>query len=469
VSAGRGRTFHGPRVSSVTQVLPRRRVNVVWVLAVFFVMLALTAASGDTARGRIILAAIQRFLLFYSGVFALIALTAAVGVGLAAADRIVMMPPGRVVAQGVHRAVSLSALAFLIIHIVTEILASRASLLDAFVPFLARGRTFYIGLGTVASDLLVILIVTGIARGRFATKSPWTWRAIHATAYLCWLLSLVHGLLAGRTAKPYVDWSYGACVAAVGLALLVRLVASVRDRRETAPHPVPDRAMGAGLLPPSPPPMSFIGQLPPAPQTARMPRALPSGPVGGQRRDASRGTAAVQHTGELPVAGQHTGPQRAVKETAVPEVPPYSPPLQPLAAYQEPYSGDPYADSAYATGPYPDDAYGDPSYAGVPYPDGMYPRPDYAEGFYPDGTYAEPGYAGAPYPGDADADMPYPGDPYAQGPYGAGPFYPGNPYGAGSYPEPPGQGLWPDHPSWPSNGIADDASRFRQAPDPERL
>jgi DMSO/TMAO reductase YedYZ heme-binding membrane subunit len=462
VSAGRGRTFRGPRVMSVAQVIPRRRVSVVWVLAVFSVMLCLTAASGDTTRGRIILAAIQRFLLFYSGVFALIALTAAVGVGLAAADRMVMMPAGRVVAQGVHRAVSLSALAFLVIHIATEILAARASVIDAFVPFLAHGRTFYIGLGTVASDLLVILIVTGIARGRFATRSPWTWRAIHATAYLCWLLSLVHGLLAGRTAKPYVDWSYGACVAAVGLALLVRLVAKVRDRRETAPHPVPDRASvpGAGLLPP-PPPMSFLGQLAPAPQATRMPRALPAGPADRRETDASRGPAAAQRTGELPVAGQHTGPQRAFREPVVPE-------------YPGPYSGDPYGDPSYAAVPHPDDAYADPSYAdpsygGVPYPDGMYAEPGYADEFYPDGTYGEPGYADAQYSSDADADMPYPGDPYAAGPYGAGPFYPGNPYGAGSYPEAPRQDLWPDHPSWPRNGIDDDASVFRQAPDAERL
>lgn len=468
MSAGRGRSSRGPRVSSVAQVIPRRRVNAVWVLAVFSVMLCLTAASGDTTRGRIILAAIQRFLLFYSGVFALIALTAAVGVGLAAADRMVMMPPGRVVAQGVHRAVSLAALAFLVIHIVTEILASRASVIDAFVPFLAHGRTFYVGLGTVASDLLVILIVTGIARGRFATRSPWTWRAIHASAYLCWLLSLVHGLLAGRTAKPYVDWSYGACVAAVGLALLVRLVAKVRDRRETAPHPVPARASapGAGLLPP-PPPMSFLGQLTPAPQTTRMPRALSAGPAHGRKTDASRGSAAAQHTGELPAAGQHTGPQRAFREPVVPEVQPYSPPL---AQYPEPYSGHPHADPSYAAAPYPDDAYADPSYAGVPYPDDMYAESGYADDeFYPDGTYAEPGYADAQYASDADGDMPYPGDPYAEGPYGARAFYPGNPYGAGSYPEAPRQDLWPDHPSWPSNGIADDASVFRQAPDAERL
>ena len=107
-------------------------------------------------------------MLFYSGVLALVALTAAVGVGIVATDRIVMTPGHRVVAQAMHRAVSFAALAFLATHIVLEILAHRSHVIDAFVPFLAQGRTFYIGLGTIASDLVVLLVVTGIARGRFA-------------------------------------------------------------------------------------------------------------------------------------------------------------------------------------------------------------------------------------------------------------------------------------------------------------
>ena len=49
---------------------------------------------------------------------------------------------------------------------------------------------------------------------------------------------------AGRgTAKPYVDWSYGACVAAAGLALVVRLVAAGRVR-ETAAAPSRRRPPG---------------------------------------------------------------------------------------------------------------------------------------------------------------------------------------------------------------------------------
>jgi DMSO/TMAO reductase YedYZ heme-binding membrane subunit len=235
-------------------------------------------------------------MLFYSGVLALVALTTAVGVGVVATDRIVMTPGHRVIAQAVHRAVSFGALAFLITHIVLEILAHRSHVIDAVVPFLAQGRRFYIGLGTIASDLVVVLIITGIARGRFASRRPGTWRAIHAVAYLMWPLSIVHGLLAGRTARPYVDWSYGACVALVALALMIRFVATIRSQQEKAPHGLPDyvsstaqapmpaiarhdttgqwsavqpSAMQASAVPQARAPQGAM------PQAPRMPRALP--------------------------------------------------------------------------------------------------------------------------------------------------------------------------------------------------
>lgn len=198
-------------------------------------------AAGGTDKDRVILAAVQRFMLSYSGVFALIALTAAVAAGLVATDHIVMRPGGRVISQAVHRALSMAAVGFLASHVLLEILAHRSHLIDTAVPFLASGRTLYLGLGTLASDLVLLIVITGVARRKFAAHWPGTWRAVHVAAYLAWPLAILHGLLGGRLAKPYVDWSYGACLAAVTLALLIRLFATTRSRAELAPHPVPDR------------------------------------------------------------------------------------------------------------------------------------------------------------------------------------------------------------------------------------
>ena len=97
-----------------------------------------------TSIGHVVDLAVQHFMLFYAGVFALIGLCASVGAGLVATDRIVLHPGHRVWVQSAHRAISFGALSFLLIHIVTEILAQRAHVIDAVVPFLSPFRTFYI-------------------------------------------------------------------------------------------------------------------------------------------------------------------------------------------------------------------------------------------------------------------------------------------------------------------------------------
>jgi hypothetical protein len=209
------------------------------------VIIALTVAL--TAQGRQIAGDVQAFLLYYAGVFALLALTAAVVMGLAVTDRMVMTPTSRVVGQAAHRVLSLAALAALLTHIALEIIAHRAQVADSVVPFLAHDKTFFIGLGTLASDLILLVVVTSIWRGRF-TGRPQVWRVIHVTAYLAWLMSILHGLLGGRTAKPYVDWSYGACFAAVTVALAVRLMAAHRGPGHHQPLPVPDRLAASAPL-----------------------------------------------------------------------------------------------------------------------------------------------------------------------------------------------------------------------------
>ena len=230
-------------------------------------------AAGGTAAAGVILASLQRFLLAYSGVFALIALTAAVAAGLIATDRLIVSPAGRVTFQAVHRALSLAAVGFLASHVLLEMLAHRSHAIDVVVPFLASGRTLYLGLGTLASDLVLLIALTGVARRRFAAHWTATWRGVHVTAYLAWPLAILHGLLSGRTAKPYVDWSYGACVAAVAVALVVRLVAPRRSRTVVVPDPAPGLAV-TGLpayLSAPPQPSAYL----PAPPPVH--RALPGG------------------------------------------------------------------------------------------------------------------------------------------------------------------------------------------------
>ena len=339
-------------------------------IAIGAAALAVAVAAGATTKtGQEIALAVQHFLLFYAGVFALVTLTASVGAGLAAADRVVMSPGGRIAAQAAHRAMSFAAVAFLAIHITVEVLAGRSRASDAVVPFLHPGRTFYLGLGTVASDLLVIVVVTGLLRGRFArVRSAWLWRALHGVAYLCWPLAIMHGLLAGRTAKPYVDWSYGACVAAVALALVFRIAAGPRlgetaaSHAEEAPTAIPSPAVplagpgltGAGLAGPGPglpgPGSPFAPGTPPFTSGTR-PSFVPGGTGAWGRR-------------ALPAPSEAAGLTR----------------------------GHPS---------FPGTGSADPGYPGAGYPGQGYPGPGYPAPAGPDGGWAghdEP--AQAPCPGD---------------------------------------------------------------------
>jgi hypothetical protein len=328
-----------------------------WALAICFAVLGFTgalAAAGMTGPGHTIDMAVMHFVLFYAGVFALIGLTAAVGVGLLAADRIVMTPNRRIIAQAVHRAVSFGAMGFLVVHIVTEIMAGRSHPADAVVPFLGHRRMLYLGLGTLASDLFLLVLVTGIMRGRFATRRPtWMWRALHATAYVAWLLGIMHGLLDGRTAKPYVDWSYGACVAAVGIALIVRLVVAARVQ-ETASSPAPAAppwmgAAGAGPWLPG----GAIAQIEPARAhpgvVTRPPLALPAAPAHGMSTPP-RGTPIPPGGMPSPPRGMPMPPGRTSVPPGRISVPPGGMPMPPPGmAPPSPPLGMP-AYPGYATG-----------------------------------------------------------------------------------------------------------------------
>ncbi|MEV1246894.1 hypothetical protein ACIBO2_01570 [Nonomuraea sp. NPDC050022] len=163
------------------------------------------------------------FLEFYAGVFALVLLSATVGLGLLTTERVFLSPSNRVRAQLAHRATAMIGMAYLVTHITLMVSLGHAPLAATVVPIAG----IYVGFGAVAFDMMVIIVVSGMVRGRFAvTAKPWIWRTLHATAYLSWPVAIMHGLTAGRPPAPWVAWSYIACLAAVGGALLVRVLAT---------------------------------------------------------------------------------------------------------------------------------------------------------------------------------------------------------------------------------------------------
>jgi sulfoxide reductase heme-binding subunit YedZ len=127
------------------------------------------------------------------------------------------------VTVGLHRNASLLALAFTAAHVITTVVDSYVNIpvQDAFIPFISSYRPLWVGLGTVASDLLLALTVTSLLRSRMGLR---TWRAVHWTAYACWPVALLHGLGTGSdTPVGWVLLLTLVCVAVVAALVAWRL------------------------------------------------------------------------------------------------------------------------------------------------------------------------------------------------------------------------------------------------------
>ena len=161
-----------------------------------------------------------------SGELALLALTLAVVLGVAATERHILPPRTRVTAQIAHRAVALSAVGFLLVHILLETVSARAALLAAVLPFTGARGPLYLGLGAIASDLVIATMATSLARMRYArSRHPQLWRAVHRSIYVAWPLAILHGMLM-RGGPAWAAWTYGICSALVAVALTARIPAA---------------------------------------------------------------------------------------------------------------------------------------------------------------------------------------------------------------------------------------------------
>jgi methionine sulfoxide reductase heme-binding subunit len=159
-----------------------------------------------------------------TGAVVLLLLTFSLALGVVGVSRLSSPRWPRFVVDSLHRNVSLLALAFLLVHILTAVLDSFApiSLIDAFVPFAGSYRPFWLGLGAVAFDLLLAVTLTSVLRRRLGYDA---WRATHWLAYACWPIALLHGLGTGSDVKS--TWLLGlniACLAIVALAVGFRAI-----------------------------------------------------------------------------------------------------------------------------------------------------------------------------------------------------------------------------------------------------
>jgi predicted ferric reductase len=163
-----------------------------------------------------------------AGLVTLLLLTASVLLGVMTAGRFSSERWPRFLTTGLHRNLSLVAAVFLAVHVGTTLIDTYVSIpvAAAFVPFISSYKTFWLGLGAIAADLLIVLVTTSLVRNRLGHRS---WRLVHWAAYACWPIGLAHGLGIGTDRdKVWVFAMTIACAAAVAAATTWRLVTTVR-------------------------------------------------------------------------------------------------------------------------------------------------------------------------------------------------------------------------------------------------
>jgi sulfoxide reductase heme-binding subunit YedZ len=158
-----------------------------------------------------------------TGGVSLILLTASVVLGVIDVSRWSTPRWPRFALDSLHRSVSMLALVFLGLHILTAALDSFAPIspVDAVVPFIGSYRPFWLGLGAVAFDLMLAIVITSVMRRRVGHRA---WRITHWLAYACWPIALLHTLGTGSDVKR--GWLLAlsaACLLAVLAAVLVRI------------------------------------------------------------------------------------------------------------------------------------------------------------------------------------------------------------------------------------------------------
>ncbi|GAA1887727.1 hypothetical protein GCM10009736_64840 [Actinomadura bangladeshensis] len=197
-----------------------------WALRAVLAGAVLVLVGAATPPGAVAVANVQYFLNFYAGVFALVSYTTAVMCGLLATERLILKIRHRVLAQAVHRAAAVVATAMLAAHVSVKVMNGLAQPLNIVVP---DGGA--VGLGTIAAELMVLVLVTGMVRVRFAVRGKtWMWRSMHVLAYIAWPMAIVHGLITGRAAANWVVLSYVMSVVLVVLALVTRMIVVIKPR-----------------------------------------------------------------------------------------------------------------------------------------------------------------------------------------------------------------------------------------------
>jgi sulfoxide reductase heme-binding subunit YedZ len=159
-----------------------------------------------------------------AGVVTLVMMTLVVVLGIASRSGRPAFGLPRFAVALVHRNASLIAVGLVLVHMTSLFLDPYAQLrlVDLVIPFGATYRPLWVGLGTVAADLLFVIVVSSLIRARIGAR---TWRGIHWASYALWPAAWLHGFFTGSDeGELWLKLVWITCGVVVGAAVAWRCV-----------------------------------------------------------------------------------------------------------------------------------------------------------------------------------------------------------------------------------------------------
>ena len=150
-----------------------------------------------------------------TGIVSLLLLTAVLVLGMLVNRQGKLPGLPRFAVTSLHRNMSLLAVAFIAVHVLTAVLDTyvHIPILASVIPFASGYERLWLSLGAIAFDLMLAMIITSLLRGRL---NRILWRAIHLLAYLSWPVAFAHSI--GSSKDLQHGWMLDM---AVGCALIV--------------------------------------------------------------------------------------------------------------------------------------------------------------------------------------------------------------------------------------------------------
>jgi hypothetical protein len=130
---------------------------------------------------------------------------------------------------GLHRNLSLLAVAFIGVHVLTAVADGYVSipLTSAVIPFASGYERFWLGIGAVSFDLFLVIIITSLLRRHLSRRA---WYAVHLMSYASWPIAFAHSLGSSRDLQG--GWMLAlalACAGALAIGITWRVRAAARD------------------------------------------------------------------------------------------------------------------------------------------------------------------------------------------------------------------------------------------------